>query len=281
MNTLTVSGKEPELRALQDFTDTIPFFAEKRTVLLTDSGLFKGTPDGFPEWIESLPETACVIFCEHEIDKRSRLYKAVLKKGYAAEMNRPDEKMLSSWALRMIGDHKLSIRKNAFERLMEICDPDMQTMRNELLKLIDYCKDKGTIEIEDVDLLVTPNLSNRIFVLIEHVAEKRRLPALDLYYDLLALRESPMRILYLITRQLNQMMLVRKMTAEGLSQDAAAGILNVRPFVARKLLTQARRYRNEELQGFITLALELEEACKSGDLQENMAVELLIFRMTE
>ena len=116
---------------------------------------------------------------------------------------------------------------------------------------------------------------------VEHVAEKRRLPALDLYYDLLALRESPMRILYLITRQLNQMMLVRKMTAEGLSQDAAAGILNVRPFVARKLLTQARRYRNEELQGFITLALELEEACKSGDLQENMAVELLIFRMTE
>ena len=135
MNSMVKSGKDPELAPLRDFTDTLPFFAERRVLLLEDTGLFKHSAEGYDAWIESLPDTACVIFSEKEVDKRNRLYKAVIRKGYAAELNRPDERMLEDWILRRIGQQHLSVTKEAFRRFLEICEPDMQSIDNELQKL--------------------------------------------------------------------------------------------------------------------------------------------------
>ncbi|MBR6405377.1 MAG: DNA polymerase III subunit delta [Lachnospiraceae bacterium] len=280
MNTMSVAGKDTDLMKLRDFTDTLPFFADRRVVLLEDTGLFKQASEGYDGWIEKLPPTACVIFSEKEVDKRTRLYKAVQNKGYIAELNHPDERMISDWVLKKIGQRKLSVTKDAFRRFFEICDPEMQTMENELQKLLDYCSEKGTIETSDVDLVVTKSLQNRVFDLIDRVSSGKRVESLDLYYDLLALKEAPMRILYLITRQLNQMMLVLRMQREGRSRDQMAAVLKLRPFIAGKILQEASRYSIASLEGFLKEALDLESAVKSGDLQENMSVEMLIFRMT-
>ncbi len=280
MNSMVKSGKDPELAPLRDFTDTLPFFAERRVLLLEDTGLFKHSAEGYDAWIESLPDTACVIFSEKEVDKRNRLYKAVIRKGYAAELNRPDERMLEDWILRRIGQQHLSVAKEAFRRFLEICEPDMQSIDNELQKLCGYCAEKGTIEPEDVDTVVTRSLTNRIFILIEKVTAGKRVESLDLYYELLSLREPPMRILYLILRQLNQMLEVLELQREGLNRNAIADTMKLRPFIAGKLMDQARQFRLSDLQRYIREALELEEAVKSGDLQENMSVELLILSMT-
>ena len=43
----------------------------------------------------------------------------------------------------------------------------------------------------------------KIFDMIEAVATRRRRKALDYYYDLLALKEPPMRILYLLKIYIN------------------------------------------------------------------------------
>ena len=64
MNTMSVAGKDTDLMKLRDFTDTLPFFADRRVVLLEDTGLFKQASEGYDEWIEKLPPTACVIFSE-------------------------------------------------------------------------------------------------------------------------------------------------------------------------------------------------------------------------
>jgi len=280
MNTLSLSGKDLELPKLRDFTDTLPFFADRRVLLLQDTGLFKQASEGFDQWIENLPDTACVIFSEKEVDKRTRLYKAVQKKGYIAELNHPDERMISDWILKKIGAAKLSITRDAFRRFFEICDPSMQMMENELQKLLDFCAEKGSITAEDVDLVVTRSLQNRVFDLISRVSSGHRVESLDIYYDLLALKESPMRILYLIVRQLNQMMVLKAMQREGRSRDQMAAALKLRPFIAGKILEEASRFPAERLSEYLREALNLELAVKSGDLQENMSVEMLIFRMT-
>ncbi len=280
MNAWSLSGKDIELSKLRDFTDTLPFFAERRVLLLEDTGLFSSASEGFDRWIETLPETACVIFSEKEVDKRTRLYKAVQKKGYIAELNHPDERMLSDWVLKKIGARKLSVTKDAFRRFFEICDPSMQSMENELQKLLDYCAEKGSITAEDVDLIVTRSPENRVFDMIAKLSSGQRVESLDLYYDLLSLREPPMRILYLISRQLNQMMLLRTMERDGRSRDEMAASLKLRPYIAGKILQEASRFSVESLHAFLKEALDLELAVKSGDLQENMSVEMLIFRMT-
>ena len=51
--------------------------------------------------------------------------------------------------------------------------------------------------------------------MISAIANKKQQQALDLYYDLLELKEPPMRILYLIVRQFNGILQVKDLMSTG------------------------------------------------------------------
>lgn len=280
MNFMAVTGKEFDLTTLRDFTETMPFFAEKRMLIMEDSGIFKGSAEGFPEWIDALPESACVVFVESEIDKRSRVYKRVQDKGYVSEMNHPDDAMLEKWILQKIGARKLNITRDAFRRFLEITGNEMDTLNNEIEKLCDYCELNGNITIEDVELIVTPVVTSRVFELVEQVARGNHERSMELYYDLLSLKEPAMRILFLIARQLNQLVLIKDMLMQRKNRDEIARAMSLKPFIVSKLSDQAAGFTLQKLKDSIRLAVELEEAVKTGDLNETMAVEILINRMT-
>ena len=102
--------------------------------------------------------------------------------------------------------------------------------------------------------------------------------AMDRYEDLLTLKEPPMRILFLIARQFNQILLVKEMMASGNDKSAIASKLKIPPFAAAKLMPQARNFTKEQLAGCVEACVEAEEAVKTGRLGDRLAVELLIMR---
>lgn len=73
---------------------------------------------------------------------------------------------------------------------------------------------------------------NKIFENVRAVTEKNQRKALDLYNDLLTLREPPMRILFLLSKQFRQMTLAKKMSGEGAAQSEIASRLGVPSFAA-------------------------------------------------
>ena len=54
-------------------------------------------------------------------------------------------------------------------------------------------------------------VSNKIFDMITAIANRQTRKAMDLYEDLLTLKEPPMRILFLIARQFNQILQVKEL----------------------------------------------------------------------
>lgn len=87
MNYNYYEGKGINVNEIISLSDTMPFFADRRLILMEDSGWFKGGPgaDEMCAYIENIPDTTCLLFVETEVDKRSRMYKAVKKYGYIAE----------------------------------------------------------------------------------------------------------------------------------------------------------------------------------------------------
>ena len=99
MNYHYFEGRGLDLGEIISLADTMPFFGERRLIQIEESGLFKGSgADELVEYLPRMPDTTCMMFVESEVDKRSRLYKAVKAAGYAAEMVRQDERQLSAWA---------------------------------------------------------------------------------------------------------------------------------------------------------------------------------------
>jgi DNA polymerase-3 subunit delta len=98
---------------------------------------------------------------------------------------------------------------------------------------------------------------------------------LHLYHDLLTLRESPMSILYLLTRHFHILLQIKSMQGkEDKSQMAKKA--GVPPFTVGKYQSQCRRFSQETLQSMLDACVETEYQFKRGNLGDQMGVELLL-----
>ena len=112
--------------------------------------------------------------------------------------------------------------------------------------------------------------------MINAMAEKKQKKAMELYYDLLALKEPPMRILYLITRQFNLLMQVKELSEEGYSAKTISERLKMAGFIVRNCLRQAEYFSLKTLKEALQDCVRMEEAVKTGRMNDVMSVELLL-----
>lgn len=278
MNFGHYEGKGIDIKALIDLCETMPFFADRRVILLEDTGFFKNKCDDLADYMKELPEYVCMIFAETEVDKRSRMYKAVKNSGRIAEFTKQDEKTLMRWAAGILGKEGKKITQRDMELLLTKTGTDMGNLRMELEKLITYTGDRDVVTAEDIEEVCTTQTTNKIFDMVRAVTEKNQKRALDLYYDLLTLKEPPMRILFLLAKQFRQLLLTKKLSQEGASQNDIATRLGVPSFVVRNIAACARSYSVEELETAVADFVDAEEAVKTGRLGDVLSVELLIVK---
>ena len=256
----------------------MPFFADRRVVLLEDTGFFKKKCDELADYMKELPDYLCLVFVEDEVDKRSKMYKAVKSCGRIGEFARQDEKTLMQWAAGILKREGKNITQRDMELLLTMTGIDMGNLRMELEKLITYTGDRNVVTRADIQEVCTTQTQNKIFDMVRAVTEKNQKRALDLYYDLLTLKEPPMRILFLLAKQFRQLLLVKEYTEEGVAQPEMASRLGVPSFVVRNIASCARSYRISELRQAVTDFVDAEEAVKTGRLQDVLSVELLIVK---
>ncbi len=279
MNFHQFEGKGVDLKEVISLADTMPFFGDRRLILLEDTGLFKSSgAEVLVDYLPSMPETTHLLFAESEVDKRNRLYKKVKSLGYAAQMDRQDARQLSAWAGGILAREGKKITGRTMELFLGKTGDDMENIRMELEKLISYTLGREVITDEDVEEICTNRVTNKIFDMVAAIAGRKTRLAMDLYEDLLTLKEPPMRILFLIARQFNQILQVKELMSQGMDRGSIASKLKMQPFVVGKVMPWARTFSKEQILSYVNLCVDAEEAVKTGHLGERLAVELLIAR---
>lgn len=278
MNFSHYEGKGVDIKQLIDLCETMPFFADRRVILLEDTGFFKNKCEELADYMKELPDYLCLVFAESEVDKRNRMYKAVKACGTIAEFARQDEKTLMRWAAGLLGKAGKKITQRDMELLLTKTGTDMGNLRMELEKLICYTEGRDVVTAEDIEEICTTQTTNRIFDMVRAVTEKNQKRALDLYYDLLTLKEPPMRILFLLAKQYRQLLQVKQFAEAGLAQQEMASKLGVPSFAVRNIASCARAYTISELEQAIKDFVDAEESVKTGRLEDKLSVELLIIK---
>ncbi len=277
MNYHYYEGKNISVGEVIDQAETLPFFAERRLLVIENSGLFKSGGE-LAEYLKEPAPTAFFLMVETEIDKRSRLYKAVQAKGCAVEFSVQDESTLKRWLLGMVKKENKKITESALDFFLEKTGTDMENIRREMEKLFCYCLEKEAITEADISEICTKRIGNHIFDMVGAIAEKRQKKALELYYELLAQKEPPMRILFLIARQFNLLLQVKELKGKGFQNKAIGEKVGLPGFVAGKYVAQSGRFRTDELRAAVEEAVEAEENIKTGRMNDNMSVEMLIVK---
>ena len=278
MNYTYFEGKSIEIPKVIEVAETLPFFSERRLILIQNSGLFKSTND-LADYIKTMPDYCYIVFVESEVDKRNRLYKAVKEVGYVSEMNGMDEKDIQLWVAQLLKRGGKKITRDTLMYFLNKSGTDMEGMVQEVEKLVCYAMDKEVITVEDIDAVCVTQVSNQIFLMIDAIASRKQRQALDLYYDLLTLREKPMSILFLITRHFNILLQIKEL--KGQNRNDVAKKVGVPPFAVQKYMSQADNFTKQGLIENLKDCAEMEAQVKTGLMTDEMTVELLIVKFSQ
>lgn len=278
MNGAVFEGKGISPGEVIDLAETMPFFAERRVIEILDSGFFKHASLELSDYITRIPQSTCIIFNEAEVDKRGKLYKAVKKVGRVVEFKRQDEKTLARWVLGILKREGKSIKEGTLYVFLGRTGSDMEHISKELEKLVCYTMGRKEITDEDVEMVCIDQAENRIFDMVQAITEQNQKKALELYTDLLAMKEPPMRILYLITRQFHQLMMLKSLAGRISDRTELAKMAGIPPFALGKYQTLCKRFTKEQLRGAVEDCVETEERVKTGQMGEQLSVELLIVK---
>lgn len=278
MNYHYFEGKDTNPLELIDLAETMPFFAERRVIFVENSGLFKKASDQLAEYLKNPAPTAAFVFVETEVDKRGKMFKAIKDGGRAVEFGTQNEATLKKWILVTLKKEGKKISEPTLNYFLQKTGTDMENIRRELEKVFCYALERDVITAEDIDAVCIRQVCNQIFDMVEAIAMRRQKQALKLYYDLLSLKEPPMRILFLVGRQFNLLMQVKELKKKGYDDKRIGEKTGLHGFIVKKYVNQSSRFSMEELKGALKACVEADEAVKTGKMNDVMSVELLIIR---
>lgn len=281
MNTSVFEGKGLAIGEVIDLAETMPFFAERRLILIENSGVFKSGAEELAEYMKEIAKSACFVFVEEEVDKRSKMFKNVKAAGRVVEFKKQGDSVLVQWILGRLKRENKNITQPVMQQFLTAVGNDMENIDKELEKLLCYCMGRDVVTSEDVSAICVQQTQNKIFDMVNAIGEKDQKKALELYYDLLALKESPMRILFLIARQFQILLQLKELSGKGFDNKFMAAKAGVPEFALRRNQTQARGFSRERLYQAVADCVEAEEAVKTGNRNDRMAVELLLVQYSK
>lgn len=302
LNRVILEGKTSP-SAIIDNCRTSPVFSDRKLVIVKNSGLFKGSKkaagtgknvekagktgkkakdeskkknDDLSDFLQEVPRHVCLIFIESEIDKRLKIIDLIKTNGLMMEFDYKKPNELTDWVVKRMKelDHETDLRTAAM--IVEYCESGMEDILNEVKKLCAYAGERTRITESDVAKVCTKSVKSRVFDLTDAIGAKQTAKALMLLNDMDVLKEPMPKIMYMIARQFRQLVQVKLLVGDGANQSRIASHFKIPPFIAGKLMDQARRYSMDKLEQAITTGLEMDIAIKTGQLRDKAAIELMI-----
>ena len=281
MNYSYYDSDNASVKDIIDVCETLPFFAQKRLVIMENTGFLKSSNDELADYIKHIPDYLVVVMVEKDVDKRNKVYKAVDSVGYICEMKPQTTATLEKWIAGLLAKDNLKISREACDLILDKTGAGMDYIRQETEKLVSYCQGRDVVTVEDVEKVCATQTTSHIFDMISAIANKKQQQALDLYYDLLELKEPPMRILFMISRQFNLMLQAKDLSSRGMNREQVAHTMGVQSFIAGKCINQCRNFSMAELKSGLAESINTESLIKSGMMDENIGVEMLLVKYSK
>ncbi len=279
MNLTSFYGKKTDIKEVIDVAVTLPFMAEKRVVILEDTGFLSHSCEELADLFSNMPEETVMIFSEEEFKKDLKHVKLIASSGSVTKFDNPTREDLEKMVQGKLAREHRQITRSALNLFLDRCPDDLWQMFNELEKLISYTFGKDGIHAEDVEAVCAPSPEDKIFEMIDAILAGRTKFAMKLYGDLLLLQTKPSRVISLIRDQLSIMLHVREMARQKINPKEMATILHVKEGRAKMALRASQKSSKIFLTKGMSMCAETEERFKTGLVEEQIGVETLIIEL--
>ncbi len=277
------TGKDVDAKEVIDLADTLPFMAERRVILVEETGWFKNGNSEIEEYIEAgvNPDT-CIVFCEKEIDKKRKIYTLTKNTGVISEFMNQTETTLNSWIRSRMNASGITIGPSEASYLINLAGTDMSNLAAEIEKLTSYCLMKGRAGREDIDTVCSRCVENRIFDMCENIALGKPKRAVEEYQDLISLKEKPMGILIRVQRHFEMLLTFKDLDLKKKYSDKELSEFIKRPewTISKSIRPQVRFYSRKDLSNILSMLVDLQADIVNGLISDEIVIEVAIAKIS-
>jgi DNA polymerase-3 subunit delta len=293
-NTSTFEGQKLTPDELKSVSETVPFLAEKRLIII--EGLLerfeaKGGPrrskkggnrggeenaKAFAEAMSNIPPSTVIVLTDGtRIKSANPLLKLIMSQGEMRSFPLLKEPKLKQWIEKEVSAQGAAISPPAVDLLARMVGANLWIMSGEITKLTLFTGGKR-IEAEDINKVVSSAQEANVFAMVDAILDFRAGVAERLLEQLLDRGASSAYLLTMLTRQVRLVVQAKEMRRQRKSDIEIQSKLGLAPFPLRKTLEQAQRYPLERLKLVYKKLLQTDLYIKRGKFEGGLALNLLV-----
>jgi DNA polymerase-3 subunit delta len=274
--------KEAGLGAALSAAQTLPMFAKRRLVVGRGIDLLKSEElEGLAEYAGDPNPSTCLVLTGDKIDGRLKPFGVLRKAGWLHEFPRLRDRELPAWIAREASARKIALDPDGAQALAEAAGSDLGRLAQALEQLSLYVGAGGRIRREEVETLIAETRERGVFELTKAIGDGNVNRSLALLANMLANREPPLRIQFMLVRQLRQIWRAKELVASGTPRMEIAGAVGIAPFFLDDVLLPARRMSEAALERSFRRLYQSDKALKSSRVDPELAITRLIRQLAE
>ena len=275
-------------RVLEDAC-TLPFLEDLKIIILrnptflTTKGEIANDAKNFIKYLKKPVETSIIIINATNItpNPSNEVYKALKNYAMIIDYSDSEEIEIKGWITRTAAARGIEIKDSAINLFLEYINSDQVRMVNELDKIMNYVGDGGIINEEVVKLLVTRDLSKEIFNLIKAIIAKDLIKTNKIYQTLALQTKDIQGVIAMISNSFKDLLTTAKLLKAGYSQHDISRFYNVSSSRAYYIVKDAKNFKVEDLEKYIIKMTDLDYKIKSGKIDKNIGIELILLQLND
>ncbi|MFR9647792.1 MAG: DNA polymerase III subunit delta [Rikenellaceae bacterium] len=144
-NQVVMYGRDTEAGAVINFARQVPMMGDRSVIIVKEAQGMKGI-EKLAHYSSSPISSTVLVICHKEknIDKRSQLYKSILKCGVVLESVRPRDYEIGGWLSQFVASKGAQLDAKASAMLIDHLGADLAKISNEVSKLMIAMADGAT-----------------------------------------------------------------------------------------------------------------------------------------
>jgi DNA polymerase III subunit delta len=257
--------------------NTFPMMSPWRLVYVPNAAkLEKEAQARVIEYLESPCPKSVLILEVDELDRRTNYFKTLRQVGCILDFPKLKGYELERWAAAYIRKRGSNVSAAAIKRLVDLAGSDLQTLVNEIEKLLLFSDSPNGILNSDIEGLVSASRQHGIFELTAAIGKNDRVSALTHLNSLLDAGEEPLMILTMMVRHFRQILIAKAiLSREGSPRDAAMAA-QIPAFLVDEFLGQTKKMSGQEAEKMFLRLAEADIRFKSSGMSKKILLETLL-----
>ncbi len=276
-NQVTLYGKETSIDEIIAQAKRYPMMAERQVVIIKEAQHLSRTIEQLAHYAVNLQPTTVLVICYKykKLDKRKKLYGAVLNSGLLFESKKLYENQVVDWIRRVLSGKGYTITPKAAALLVEYLGTDLSKIDNDLQKLFLVVPKNSSITEELIEKHIGVSKDYNNFELKKAIAEGDIKKASNIvrYFS-----QNPKENPFVVTITLLHNFFAQLLQYHGLndhSPRAVAQALRVNPYFVGEYRSAAKHYSMKQVSRIISGLRELDMKGKGLGTQNASQTDLL------